>query len=290
MGFFDTIGKIGNKILDFASPITSLIGIGADILGRNSDKQNQQEFAQQGLRWKVEDAKAAGLHPLAALGTPTTPFQPAYGGMASDFASMGQDTSRAINATRTGKERTDAKLLAISIERGELENELLRSQIAKTNQVGPPMPFSNAHLGDEQGKYFNENPAQITHTQPGKIGQEAGAITSYGFGRNADGSLSPVPSTDMKQRIEDQIIPELLWSVRNNLAPNFGGGPSKPPFSFLPKGQGYIDWEWSYKKQAFVPVKHLGRKAPSLYELFIKSTPEQRGYIKHQNLLKTPRH
>lgn len=34
---------------------------------RNADAI-QREFAQQGIRWKVEDAKAAGLHPLYALG------------------------------------------------------------------------------------------------------------------------------------------------------------------------------------------------------------------------------
>lgn len=33
----------------------------------------QKEFAQHGLRWRVEDAKAAGLHPLSALGAQGLP-------------------------------------------------------------------------------------------------------------------------------------------------------------------------------------------------------------------------
>ena len=33
---------------------------------RNYDMQ--KEFAQMGIQWRVADAKAAGLHPLAALG------------------------------------------------------------------------------------------------------------------------------------------------------------------------------------------------------------------------------
>ena len=33
--------------------------------------QNQKEFAQHGLRWKVEDAKQAGINPLVALGAST---------------------------------------------------------------------------------------------------------------------------------------------------------------------------------------------------------------------------
>ena len=32
---------------------------------------NQREFAKHGIQWRVDDAKAAGIHPLAALGSPT---------------------------------------------------------------------------------------------------------------------------------------------------------------------------------------------------------------------------
>lgn len=35
----------------------------------------QREFAQKGIQWKTADAKAAGLHPLYAMGANTTPYQ-----------------------------------------------------------------------------------------------------------------------------------------------------------------------------------------------------------------------
>ena len=38
--------------------------------------EHQKEFAQNGIRWKVADAKAAGLHPLAALGASTASYSP----------------------------------------------------------------------------------------------------------------------------------------------------------------------------------------------------------------------
>ena len=38
----------------------------------------QREFAQHGIRWKVEDAKAAGLHPLFALGGSGATFSPSF--------------------------------------------------------------------------------------------------------------------------------------------------------------------------------------------------------------------
>lgn len=106
----------------------------------------QKEFAQHGVRWKVEDAKQAGIHPLYALGASTISFSPSYVGSTYDgIRQSGQDISRAINATRTGSERSDAnaRLAALGLERAELENDLLRSQIARSNsQIGPSFPGS----------------------------------------------------------------------------------------------------------------------------------------------------
>lgn len=108
----------------------------------------QREFAQQGIRWKVEDAKAAGIHPLYALGASTHSFSPVSISSpdtpATNFAALGQDLSRSIQAGRTGEERADAftkTAQALQLENSGLQNELLRTQIAKLRgQVGPPVP------------------------------------------------------------------------------------------------------------------------------------------------------
>lgn len=42
----------------------------------DANQAMQREFAQMGVRWRVEDAKAAGLHPLAALGVQPAQSQP----------------------------------------------------------------------------------------------------------------------------------------------------------------------------------------------------------------------
>lgn len=137
---------------------TSLLG---GLLGKSStDKANeinqqnalrqealQREFAQSGIQWKVEDAKKAGVHPLYALGAQTTSYSPVSVGavgdnsLASGVASAGQDLSRAIAATSSKPTRTAAIAEALTLEKGALENDLLRAQIAKLKgQVGPPMP------------------------------------------------------------------------------------------------------------------------------------------------------
>jgi hypothetical protein len=55
-----------------------ILGFAGDLLGIKSQEsandQNikmQREFAQKGIRWKVSDAKKAGIHPLYALGAST---------------------------------------------------------------------------------------------------------------------------------------------------------------------------------------------------------------------------
>lgn len=115
----------------------------------------QRQFAQEGIRWKVDDAKAAGIHPLYALGANTTSFSPVSisGGSSSNWSdtlgSMGQDISRAMQATRTGPERVDAftrTAQALDLEGKKLDNDIKRASLAsavakvRQSQVGPSFP------------------------------------------------------------------------------------------------------------------------------------------------------
>ena len=114
--------------------------------------QLQKEFAQQGIRWKVDDARAAGIHPLYALGAQTHSFSPVSVGAVADtslgnsIASAGQDISRGINATRTIEERAAAQATtALQLEGLKLDNEIKKTQVASslqrlTQNQNPPMP------------------------------------------------------------------------------------------------------------------------------------------------------
>lgn len=147
--------------------IPALISAGAGILGglikdNSQDKANainqqnalrqealQREFAQTGIQWKAEDARKAGIHPLYALGASTHSYAPttvgavASDGLASGLASAGQDISRAVQSTRTADQRIDAFTKTsqdLTLQKMGLENQLLASQIAKMNGIGPAMP------------------------------------------------------------------------------------------------------------------------------------------------------
>jgi len=141
---------LGTLISAGASLIGGLIGNQQKQQGQEREIELQKEFAQNGLRWKVEDAQRAGIHPLAALGSSGAQYSPVGLGdndTAASFSSAGQDISRAIDNTRTAPERlgaVGAKMQALSLDRASLENDLLRAQILDiTRPRSPPFPMAD---------------------------------------------------------------------------------------------------------------------------------------------------
>ena len=122
------------------------------LFGKNKEAKMQKQFAKNGIQWKVEDAKKAGVHPLYALGANTVSYSPVGVGDSFGWLSdMGQEIDRSRMAT-SGREtrRMEAALGSLSLERAGLENDLLRAEIAKTRgQVGPPVPAGGRGLVPE---------------------------------------------------------------------------------------------------------------------------------------------
>lgn len=242
----------------------------ASISNAQADRDLQREFAQHGIRWRVEDAQAAGIHPLYAMGANVSQASPTqmFVGGGTDYSGIGragQHIGRAVQAGMSNDERTKAKMQTLQLERGELENELLRSQIARERaQLGPPMPAGRAGLmgpleGQGTGRTIREVPLQRTLPMRGMPHQEPGAIPELGFARTPTG-LAPVPSEDAKQRMEDMIIPEMMWSLRNNLLPNVFMG-QEPPNRWLPAGASH--WYWHHGTQEWRPAFPTGGSASS---------------------------
>lgn len=170
-------------------------GIAGSVLGgifgnKQADEQAQlqREFAQNGIRWKVEDAKQAGIHPLYALGAQTTAYSPISVG-SPDFATGGQNLGSAIQAMTTPKEKLDgfAKTVqGLTLEKMGLENEVLRSQLRVVNQPGRGPGMPGATMIDGQGDATktmtvdgirlnvnpNNTPAEDAEAQYGEIGGE----------------------------------------------------------------------------------------------------------------------
>lgn len=221
----------------------------------------QKEFAQNGIRWKVEDAKAAGIHPLYALGAQGASFSPVSVGatpdtsMASAMADMGQNIGRAVGATRTESEKV-LHNITVGRAQAELDGQLIDNQIkaaqlsALQKPAAPAFPGSTNFIpGQGNSGLQTVKPSERTASQTGRLAQEAGWVPDVGYART-DTGMTPVPSQDVKNRIEDQLIPELMWSVRNQLMPNLTGSGS-PPLNQLPDGA--YGWKWNVWKQEWQP-------------------------------------
>lgn len=101
------------------SALGGIVGAATDYRIAQQNQDMQREFAQQGVRWRVEDAKAAGVHPLYALGSGVTPFSP----QSTSFSEAGQNIGRAAFSGKTEAER--------ATEQANLE--VMRSQTARND-------------------------------------------------------------------------------------------------------------------------------------------------------------
>lgn len=189
----------------------------------------QKEFAQNGIRWKVEDAKRAGIHPLYALGASTRSFSPVQGysgdyGISDAFSEFGQGISRAAEAKMTREERerenarqemqdvfqlarfkqeqryNDAQIRLIG---SEIARNRVASMIALRDSARPPAMPGSPTLLPGQGD------APPTGTKEAPYWDKS--IPLYGFAHDASGKkVGIIPSDDMASRTEDKLIVEWL--------------------------------------------------------------------------------
>lgn len=271
----------------WGSIISGIAGIGGSLIGASSSRSNnraiianaaldreyQKEFAQQGIGWRVSDAKAAGIHPLYAMGANIPGYNPSPisltggGELGAGLASAGQDIGRAVSAGSTKSAREGSILYKLGVERAGLENELLKTQIQKiANPGATALPSAVDAMGPFPGQpdaSIQVNPLQLNPSAINQPHMETGATSSAGFQRTATG-LSIVPSLDAKERMEDQIGPELAWAIRNNIMPLIN--PSmmadprrKPNPAQFPTYPGF-EWVWVKSHQEY-QQKRINRKS-----------------------------
>lgn len=154
MAGLGTAGSFLGNLGSLASGIGGLFG------GGKSSAQKFAQFAQEegfriqkdlaynGIFHRVQDAKQSGIHPLYALGAPTynSSFSAgdfgSSGGALSDLGAAGQNIGAALHRMSTPEDRELGRITAgLAVERGHLENELLKSQIAQIQaSINPAIP------------------------------------------------------------------------------------------------------------------------------------------------------
>lgn len=257
-----TAAAVGGTALDFAG---GLIGSSKSSKDAKKNRILQESMAKHGIRWRVDDAKRAGLHPLAALGANISMPNPVMSGsgeiISNAMSNMGQNISRAAQAHVTRDERVQAQAMnTLAIERAGLENELLRTQISSIGRpTTPSLPSATDNpIIPGQGDSFPSAavdvvPNQLNASEASQPWKEAGAVSDYTFARTKNG-YAVVPSKDFKDRSEDMLIPELMWAARNLIRPAMPRGetPGKPPMEWLPRGA--KDWKYDWRYSEFRPV------------------------------------
>ena len=292
MGLF---GSIGSAIGGIASGIGSIIGSNNSAASAEAINQanyeHQKEFAQNGIRWKVADAKAAGLHPLAALGAQTSGYTPsAVVGDAPDFSflrDIGQDIGRAVDAKSTAAERAankakidqgaDLELEGKALDndykraliRGETQDQALRLANASvraswSQQLPPAMPSiaSDGRTMPGQGdatssSLFTTKPPELAISHPQTPAAEAGTHPEIRYFRTADGGYSMARSDAYADSTDDDFAGQLSWELRNRLpATAWDSARSAPPRVYLPdSGAGGWDWTYNPLLQAYYPYR-----------------------------------
>lgn len=138
------------------------------------NEEFQKELARNGIRMRVADAEAAGLHPLVGAG-----INPASGGFSTsgfvgaqqnpsprqfNAPSFGQNISRAAAATMTEEERllmhaNTQKALA-EADFAQSQAALARRQVANLGKT-PPIPKSHIQIMNEDGSISTINNPDI---------------------------------------------------------------------------------------------------------------------------------
>lgn len=258
----------------------------------------QLDAAQQGIRWKVADAQAAGIHPIYALGAPTfSPSPVSISGVDIPrddshqyLRSMGQNLGRAIAATQTEEERKFSAYEMIrqqqELEKGSLENDLIRSQIRRNDAAtGPSFPAIRgaspmASQGDVR-KYgaFDPTAPEVNNSVPGAAYITAGpGHPSADMIRMPDGGYMPAPAKPLN--IDEATSPGwLTWMWQHKILPFFDNKTGAPPRHLLPEGA----YKWTYHLGTWKPVYHAdyinrSRGQKPMSHLPERSEMEKRGW------------
>lgn len=258
------IGPILSGLGSIGSAVGSIFG--ANDANKQSAKlareqiQYQKDLAQAGIQWRVADAKAAGIHPLAALGSLPT-YSPVSANFQSPdfsgFSKAGQSLGRAVEAIQSSDQRKateayNAAMMRENLRGAQLRNDYLASQIRLRSQpgTGPARPTVSA---TQSGQVIQgQNPETKS---PGKVqdqvlkrtvaggpgGQfEPGSVVAGGWLYEGNNTFSPVNSRDAVERLEDDWIGNTRSAIRR-----YGRiflGTHEPPFK-APKG-----YHWVYNR------------------------------------------
>lgn len=251
MAWIQALGAVSNLIGAGASAYgayQSGAGMDSDDLKwsileqRNRDSQNealQREFAQNSIRWRVRDAAAAGLHPLAALGVAPGGYAPSGGGayavgdtgdsgnLARSLGSFGQDVGRQFSQMQTPQEKA---FKALQLEGMAVDNDIAKMDLASRRKA---LLESSSGVGDNAGYTIGGqpdalmgrirvHPSLVTSSERGAAQQAAGASPMFDMYKTKRGFLGLL-NQKASEATEDDYLAKLGIHIQSLMSGR--GGP-----------------------------------------------------------------
>lgn len=210
----ETISAIGGA-MQGAGSLASALGFGKKGPSMKSiEKQiyatghaNRQELPKNLAAWKQ-----AGLNPLTMLGVGAgQPLQASIGGdsgpsVADRLYDMGQGIQGAANAyIDYNDKKIHRASQELALENQALQNEYIRTQIQQARPVGRPTTALSS-------------PIAGSVIPSGMVGHDDQLSKDVSLTESRSGRYAVVPSEGVKQQIEDMLVPEAQWYMRQILA------------------------------------------------------------------------
>lgn len=215
----------------FQEALPAIIGalgsIGGGLLNRDSNRganqaninlaqsnlRFQREFAQHGVKWRVEDAKRAGIHPLAALGANVASPYPVTAGVQGEDYSWLQDIGQMIGNAFSTEEKINKENLRIIRAEADLKererNIIMNKDRTTVTATSPWMVDSSQAAGQGAGLdgFSNGNaivpdPAMV-QPQIGQGGVKAGRNPFYQMVDLPNNEVQLYPERNMMELIQD---------------------------------------------------------------------------------------
>lgn len=254
------------------------------------DRALQKEFAQHGVRWKVEDAKAAGLHPLYALGGNTASYSPVSNisggtsGMGDAIQNMGQSLSRSVAAQETQDQRElrqlQKRLTLSQIDEHDARAQMLRSQAAavagpeatvfpyggtSSRAIGSyPLPPKRGLTTGSPDGLVEIKPDQITSPRRGASHMTAGLHSAWKERQVGPGMRMLTPNND-EMEIDAAMLPPMYGTNIREYGPRafanaYSGGLYEDVQNWLSGIDRYLPWSRQRRIRAGLPVWSYGRR------------------------------
>lgn len=216
----------------------------------------QEEFARYGIRWRVEDAKAAGLHPLSALGATPASYTPSVIPAENELSEMGQSIGSAVIRATDVRERAmhqaQMGVLAAQEEKDHAMATYYRSEAFRNAQAAASAsPFPSAVVSPQdasshalQGKVELTPAPQTTHRagSPSTVASMNPGLQEYVVSDDGTSILLPSSSEGMAESLESiplWFLPYLLYRnlSRDRSSPaRSTAGPAVP----LPRNRSHV--------------------------------------------------